>query len=248
MPASARGESLHGAGEQRPVVGLQLQGVVAPLGADLPGHARVAMQGVGGDDAAFQRHGFERRQGRRHFVAARRMAARQRQARLGVPNADHQRGHEGAAALLSRAASSCRRRPRRLWPEEARVRRATPCETFANASVISAGSSRRKRRLKLSWLGAPCGRSTICANSASLAAAKSAMSTQVLAPHRVAASAMNSIAAKSCRALKSRGSRTSRKTVIKVRKTGSPRIRKPLQNQLLLRTQQPSTHPRFPWP
>jgi hypothetical protein len=95
------GERLQGAGEQRPVVAFQLQRVVAPLGADLTGHARVAMQGVGGDDAAFQGHGFQRRQGRRHLVAARRMAARERQARLGVPDADHQRRHEGAAALVA---------------------------------------------------------------------------------------------------------------------------------------------------
>src|SRR5208283_4202547 len=49
---------------------------------------------------------------------------------------------------------------------------------------------------------APCGRSTIWDSSASFATAKSAMSTQVLAPHNVAASATNSIAAKSCRALR----------------------------------------------
>jgi hypothetical protein len=77
-----RRESPERAGEKRAMVGLQRQGVMAPLGADLFGHARVAMQGVGGDDAAFQGHGFQRRQGRRHFVAAGRMAARQRQARL----------------------------------------------------------------------------------------------------------------------------------------------------------------------
>src|SRR5208283_5078995 len=84
---------------------------------------------------------------------------------------------------------------------------------------------------------APCGRSTIWDSSASFATAKSAMSTQVLAPHNVAASATNSIAAKSCRALKSRGSRTSRKMVISDCTTGSLRIRKPLQTQqpLLIR-------------
>src|SRR5271166_187203 len=96
-------ESLERTGKQRPVVSLQLQGVMTPLGADLLGHSRVAMQGVGSHGAAFQGHGFQRRQGRRHFVAARRMAARQRQARLGVPDADHQRRHEGSAALVAAA-------------------------------------------------------------------------------------------------------------------------------------------------
>jgi len=73
--------------------------------------------------------GFERRQGRRRFVAARRMAAGQRQARLGVPDADHQGRREGAAALVTAPAGSCRRPPRRLLPEEARARRATPSKT-----------------------------------------------------------------------------------------------------------------------
>jgi hypothetical protein len=72
------------------------------------------------------------------------------------------------------------------------------------------------------------------------------MSTQLLPPHRVAASAMNGISARSCRALKSRGSRTSRRMVISDAITGSLRIRKPLQNQLILLTQQPTTHTRFP--
>ncbi len=98
-----RREGPERAGEKRAMVGLQRQGVMAPLGADLFGHTRVAMQGVGGDDAALQGHGFQRRQGRRHFVAAGRMAGRQRQARLGVPDADHQRRHEGAAALVAAA-------------------------------------------------------------------------------------------------------------------------------------------------
>src|SRR5271157_1059346 len=45
-------ESLERTGKQRPVVSLQLQGVMTPLGADLLGHSRVAMQGVGSHGAA----------------------------------------------------------------------------------------------------------------------------------------------------------------------------------------------------
>src|SRR5262249_39070308 len=52
--------------------------------------------------------------------------------------------------------------------------------------------------------------------------AKSAMSTQLFAPHNVAANDTNSIAARSCRALMSRGSRTSRKIVISVSIQGLP--------------------------
>ena len=45
-----RYEGLQRAGKERPVVGLQLQSVVATLGVHRFGHARI----VGGDDAAFQ--------------------------------------------------------------------------------------------------------------------------------------------------------------------------------------------------
>src|SRR5208283_5679412 len=87
---------------------------------------------------------------------------------------------------------------------------------------ISSGSSSRNSREKLSWLGGPRGRSTISASSPSLAAVKSAMSTQDFAPHKVAIKEMNSIEAQSCRALKSRGSRTSRRIVISVCIQASP--------------------------
>src|SRR5579885_1596150 len=84
----------------------------------------------------------------------------------------------------------------------------------AKAFSISSGSSRRNSREKQSWLGAPCGKSTISPRPASLALQKSAISTQLFAPHRVAIKATNSIEAQSCRAFKSRGSRTSRRIEI----------------------------------
>src|SRR5208283_3353093 len=128
-------ESLERTGKQRPVVSLQLQGVMTPLGADLLGHSRVAMQGVGSHGAAFQGHGFQRRQGRRHFVAARRMAARERQARLGVPDADHQRRHEGAAALVAASqalAVDSHDALRRRKPEFGAQRRLKPGERLSH--------------------------------------------------------------------------------------------------------------------
>src|SRR6516162_3869919 len=102
-------------------------------------------------------------------------------------------------------------------------------------------------RLKLSWLGAPWRRSTISASSSSCAAAKSAMSTQDFAPHKVAASPMNSIAERSWRALKSRGSRTSRKIEISVSMQALPNQESLLQNQLFLPGQYGSTQMRFPY-
>src|SRR6266851_2983667 len=107
----------------------------------------------------------------------------------------------------------------------------------AKVRAISSGSSRRNTRLKLSWLGGPWRRSTISASSASWAAAKSAISTEDFAPHKVAASAMNSIAARSCCALKSRGSRTSRKIEMSVSIEALPNQESLLQNQLFLLAQ-----------
>ena len=105
----------------------------------------------------------------------------------------------------------------------------------AKALDISSGSSSRNRREKLSWDGAPCGNSTISASMPSLAAAKSAISTQFLAPHSVAISATNNMDAQSCRAFRSRGSRTSRKIVIRAR-TETSRIEKSPKESLLIRS------------
>jgi hypothetical protein len=55
------------------------------------------------------------------------------------------------------------------------------------------GSSSRNNREKLSWLGVPCGKSTISPKSSAFASAKSAISTQLRAPHSVAINAMNNI-------------------------------------------------------
>src|SRR5215471_20630647 len=73
------------------------------------------------------------------------------------------------------------------------------------------------------------------------------MATQDFAPHKVAASAMNSIAASSCRALKSRGSRTSRKIERRLCMTTLPNQESLLQNQVFLATQYSFTYLRFPW-
>src|SRR5512147_124894 len=107
----------------------------------------------------------------------------------------------------------------------------------------SGGSRSRKTRLKVSWLGGPCGRSMISRRSSSRPAAKSAMSTQLLAPHRVAASDTNRIMPRSCRALTSRGSFTARK----IHKSAA--IRPPHQRESPLRIPFPTarnTQMQFP--
>jgi hypothetical protein len=58
------------------------------------------MQGVGSDGAAFEGDRLERCEGRCDFVAAYGVARRQRQAGLGVPDADHKGRHEGAPAFI----------------------------------------------------------------------------------------------------------------------------------------------------
>ncbi len=75
------------------------------------------------------------------------------------------------------------------------------------AVSVCSGSSRRNNRLNVSWLGvSEAGKSMISTSSARLASAKSAMSTQVFAPHSVAARAMNNRAGSSYCAVWSRGS------------------------------------------
>ncbi len=62
-------EGLKRASKQRPVVGLELEGVVGARGANAFGHFGMAMQGVRGDDAALQIKAFQHFQGRRDLVA-----------------------------------------------------------------------------------------------------------------------------------------------------------------------------------
>jgi hypothetical protein len=112
------------------------------------------------------------------------------------------------------------------------------------ASANAFGSRSRKTRLTVSWLGGLYGRSTISRNSSARPAAKSAMSTQLLAPHRVADSDTNRIIPSLCRALKSRGSFTSRKI------DKSATIGPSQQRESPLRISFPSlcnTQMRFPW-
>src|SRR3954462_12838201 len=69
------------------------------------------------------------------------------------------------------------------------------------------GSSRRRTRLNVSWLGGPCSRLRKPRRNASLSSANSAMSTAVCPPHKTVHSAIIRISSRSCRpALPVRGS------------------------------------------
>ena len=70
------------------------------------------------------------------------------------------------------------------------------------------GSSRRKARLKMSWLGMPCFRVKKRRSRGSLAAPNSAISEQFCAPHKLAAKAITKSSVKSCWDVQSRGLRT----------------------------------------
>src|SRR5271165_1042440 len=72
-------------------------------------------------------------------------------------------------------------------------------------------------------------------------------STQDFAPHSVATSEMNNIAEHSRRALKSRGSRTSRKMAINVSIKSLPNQEAAQQSVFIVRAI-PHTHLRFPSP
>ena len=129
---------------------------------------------------------------------------RERQAGLGIPDADHQRWHTGAAAFVAA--------PQALAVHRDHARRRTEAETFAQGPtkrqglVQVVGVEQAEQPAEVSWLGvASAGRSTM---SASLHAVRRSEIGDVdadSAPHNVAASARNSSAGRSCRALKSRG-------------------------------------------
>ena len=86
---------------KRAVVFLELEGVMAALGADRLGHFRVTVQCVGGGDAAFQIKAFQGFEGRLDLVAVGACERGERKPRLSVPHADHERWHERAAALIA---------------------------------------------------------------------------------------------------------------------------------------------------
>jgi len=94
-------ESAQRTGQQRRVVALEFESVMGARRANALGHFGVAVQGVGGDDTAFQIKALQHFQRRGDLVAVRARARRDRHPRFGVPDAHHQRRHMGAPALVA---------------------------------------------------------------------------------------------------------------------------------------------------
>ena len=104
------------------------------------------------------------------------------------------------------AAASFRRSPARRPPSAPRSSRKA-----SNPRANASGSSRRKTRLKVSWLGKPFSRRRNSLSSASRSSANSAKSTQLSAPQTDATNAIARMSSSSCRrALPRRGSGISR--------------------------------------
>src|SRR5215204_5472350 len=118
----------------------------------------------------------------------------------------------------------------------------------AKARASSAGSSSRNTREKVSCEGAPCGSGTSAESSSALPSENSAISTQLLAPHSVAAKARNRTDAKSWRAFTSRGSWTSRKIEIKLAIRALPKEESPFRIQLQRSRNTVFPQMRFPCP
>src|SRR3954449_6416867 len=230
-------ECAHRRRMERAVVALQAQRIIGTAGQHTFGHPRMTMKGIGRDDAAFQDQGLQQCQGGSDLIAARSPRGRYRYAGLGIPDTHHQRRRTGTTAFIGLAQGLPIHRDDPRGAPRSKPSRIAPTK-LASALASSAGSSRRNTRLKQSWLGAPCGNSTISASSAALTAPKSAMWTQLFWPHNVAASAMNRMADSSWRAFGARGSRTSRKIDNTGCIEGLPNQETP-QNRLSSRWQQP---------
>src|SRR5262245_28845877 len=86
---------------ERPVVGLQAEGIMRAAGAHRLGHARMTMQGIAGNDTALQYQAFQGRQGSFDLVPTFGPTGRNRQPGFGIPYTDHQRRHVGAPALVA---------------------------------------------------------------------------------------------------------------------------------------------------
>src|SRR5262245_7222300 len=116
----------------------------------------------------------------------------------------------------------------------------------AKAASKATGSSRRNTRLKVSWLGMPCSRRRISRSISSLALPKSAMSEQLSAPHRTAASAMNSSSRRLYRAFPARGSSTASKIEMKPRIGPTMKRRDPQNPNIPDPQYSPMRQMRFP--
>ena len=187
-------EAFLGGRIERSVVALEDQGILRFGGEHLPGHLRMAMQGVARHRAALQAQTLEKSQSCLHLGTAGSTGIGYRQPRLAFPHAHHERRHMRLPLLVSAAQSFAVDRHNSLRRRQTKLPR-NAVMNAVKARANSTGSSSRKTRLKVSWLGMPCSSGTISRNSASRPSPNSAICTKPFAPHSVAASATNNISA-----------------------------------------------------
>ena len=189
------------------------------------------MQSVAGDDTALQNQAFQRRQRRRHLVAARGVPGRQRQPRLSIPDAHHKRRHKSTAAFIAA--------PQALAVDRDHALGRIESEPFAQRLGEAAESFSHLLRIEQTKQAAE-------AVMARRAMAKIDNLDKLLLmggniigeidtrfrPTQSRRQRNRKHCRRSCRALKSRGSRTSRKIEMSVSIEALPNQKDPLQNQL----------------
>jgi hypothetical protein len=190
----------------------------------------MAVQRIGRNDAAVEAQQIQHFQCTRGFVAAWGFALCQRHAGLHRKDVDQLQWRRFSAAFVGPAHGLAidRHHSREIEPlafaNAAMKRRNTASNEF--------GLSRRKTRLKVSWLGIPCSKRRTSRSNPSLEYPNSSMSEHDTAPQSTAASATKRISSRSCLAFSARGSGKDRKAFLNWRIRLPPRFGSRLQNPL----------------
>ena len=203
---------------QRSLVALQRQGIVAALIDDLLGDGALAIERVGGHDRPFQRQHLQQLRHRGDLVRFRIGGdLRQHQPLLAAPGADHVQ-RRLAAGLIEGAAQNLA-----IDRHDACALLGKPRHEAAESAARNcSGSSTRKSRLNVSWLGTPFSRLRNPRKNGSFDFANRPMSTEPWPPHRTAHMAIAKISWKSCRlAFPVRGSSNPSQQAINFSKTTS---------------------------
>jgi len=201
--------------EQPPTVCLDRQNIVAAAFAHGRRKGAVAMQRVGGNDAAFEGQKVQYFQSPRRLVPARRFLLGQSHPGFDRKDVDQLQRCGLATALVGPAQGLAvpATTPVSLRP----LALAKAAMKRRKASSKACGLSRRNTRLNVSWLGMPCSRQSKSRNTPSFDRPNSSISEQLPAPHITAASEMNSTSSRSCLALSARGSANRRKAFLNFR-------------------------------
>src|SRR6202048_4479110 len=223
---AAAGEAVRSRGEQLAPVGLQRHHVIAAALSHHSGKAAMAMQRIGGHDAALEIQRGECFHGTRALIAAGSLALRQTHPCLHRPDVDHVQRRALPAALERPA------QPLAVDRYHAR-----------GLQLVGLGKAHNEPPEHcLEGLGL---------QHAEHPAEGVVAGDTVLKPQQQpqTASAMNRTSHRSCRALSARGSGNRRKTLLKAFIRHLPMVRRGLQNPIRQAAQYPAQiHMRFPCP